>query len=353
MVEAVKQINRLLRHQAHQYFLLQHPPQQQQQLQQHQGLPAPIQPPQAQEPPLPPPPPHAAPPAVDAQPAALHDAEAAQRAAVARDAVGVLRRTPRVPAIGGRCPSTWEASHQEWELCELSTFLLHDQKGWPRVSRTRYNKRRAIHEELLRMSLSRLDLDLAGVASWLDDIRGERTLTNHLVSIRQNNPQVHRRVVHARRRHIRQPARRQTQPPAQERTQPSTQQRRTQPPGQRRTQPPAQQQTFPRRPGFQGPNLRAVRDAAAHQARLATDQARLLLLQRSRLPAQQRPQQPPPSPVIQGTPGISRLVATSRHLAAIAQDKADSQHRLLQAERRCALPRQSDVLDEDVLRGFT
>ena len=188
MVEAVEQINRLLRHQAHQYFLLQHPPQQQQQLQQHQGLPAPIQPPQAQEPPLPPPPPHAAPPAVDAQPAALHDAAAAQRAAVARDAVGVLRRTPRVPAIGGRCPSTWEASHQEWELCELSTFLLHDQKGWPRVSRTRYNKRRAIHEELLRMSLSRLDLDLAGVASWLDDIRGERTLTNHLVSIRQNNP---------------------------------------------------------------------------------------------------------------------------------------------------------------------
>jgi hypothetical protein len=92
---------------------------------------------------------------------------------------------------------------------------------------------------------------------------------------------------------------------------------------------------------------------AAHQARLATDQARLLALQQLRLPAQQRPQQPPPSLVIQGTQGISCLSATSRHLTAIAQDKADSQHRLLQAERRRALPGQSDVLDEDLIRGFT
>jgi hypothetical protein len=44
------------------------------------------------------------------------------------------------------------------------------------------------------VSLSQLDLDLAGVASWLDDIRGEITLTNHLVSIRQNNSQVHREL---------------------------------------------------------------------------------------------------------------------------------------------------------------
>jgi hypothetical protein len=205
------------------------------------------------------------------------------------------------------------------------------------------------------MHLSRVDLDLAGVASWLDDIRGDRTLTNHLGSIRQNNPQVHRRVVHARRRHIRHPAaQRRTHPPAQpRRTQQPPAQRRTQPPPpQRRMQLPAQPQNVLRRPAFQGPNVRAVRDAAAHQARLATDQARLLALQRSRSPAQQRPQQQPPSPVRQGTPGISGLSAASRHLAVIAQDKADSQHRLLQAERRRALPRQSDVLEEDVIRGF-
>jgi hypothetical protein len=103
------------------------------------------------------------------------------------------------------------------------------------------------------MRLSRVNLYLAGVASWLNNICRVRTLTNHLPSIRQNNPQVHQRVVHARRRHICHPA-----------------QRRRQPPAQPRMQPPAQQQPFPMRPGFQGPNLQAVIawDVAANQAHL-------------------------------------------------------------------------------------
>ncbi len=93
-------------------------------------------------------------------------------------------------------------------------------------------------------------------------------------------------------------------------------------------------------------------DVAANQALLASNQARLWALQRSRPQAQQRPQQTQPSPVEQGRPRFSCYPAGSRLLVAIRPDAIDNEHRHLQAERLRALPRQSDILEEDVIQGF-
>ena len=56
-----------------------------------------------------------------------------RRAALQDDAVGALRNSnmPRIPAIGGGIPTSWDAAEQEWRLLDLGNFLNADHKRWP------------------------------------------------------------------------------------------------------------------------------------------------------------------------------------------------------------------------------
>lgn len=196
------------------------------------------------------------------------------------------------------------AAHQEWELGGLASYLRHDQKTWSQAVRTRYNKRRSIRQELLRMAELRMELDHADVAAWLDDIRGQKTLTNHLVALRRGNPEVSRRVVPTRRRLTR-PQQAYARQQAEQHTPPEARQPRQQqpppPPRQRRPPPAAQQHTHPES---------------------------------------------------RGRPDIPGESQGRRLQAAIAQQVADEQAQLREAELRRGLRRQSDVVEEAVLDRF-
>lgn len=119
-------------------------------------------------------------------------------AAVQRDAVAFLRATnaPRVPALSASCPKTWVAAEVEWRLNDLQSFLGSDQNLWPKGGIiSRYNKRKALHQELQRMGDNRLDASDAQVAAWADGLRGSLTLTRHMVQLRKENPAVASRDV--------------------------------------------------------------------------------------------------------------------------------------------------------------
>jgi hypothetical protein len=53
----------------------------------------------------------------------------ARRAALAHNAVGMLRHSPRQPALGA-LPKTWQESIIEWEREQLTPFLSVDQHDW-------------------------------------------------------------------------------------------------------------------------------------------------------------------------------------------------------------------------------
>ena len=124
---------------------------------------------------------------------------------IAVDAVGFLRNTPRVPGIGASCPRTWSIAEAEWRLLQLGSFLQSSQKEWNPTARSRYNKRRSIHQEMRRIGDDRMELinrELTDeeVAAWLDELRRDKTLTAHMQEIRKTNPAVSTRNVVRRRR---------------------------------------------------------------------------------------------------------------------------------------------------------
>jgi hypothetical protein len=229
----------------------------------------------------------------------------ARRNALARNAVAMLRNTPQQPPIG-RLPKTWLACLQEWQTGDLGRFLVVDQREWSHDVRSRFNKRRSIHQEMIRLTESR---PLEETASFLDYSR-ERllnragkvfSLTQHLGQLRSSNPAVAQRNVLQRTR-VRRPQFRAVQ-----------EQRRTGIQQQMRHNL-ARQAGRPNRPVFEVAQARTQAQRSQHTARAGLQAARLF---------------------------------NNQHANRLMQDQLNAA-----AARLESLPNRAAVLDDDVLQQF-
>jgi hypothetical protein len=123
----------------------------------------------------PPPPPR------QEQPAAPDAAVEAFRAARATDAIGMLRATPRQPALGSKCPNRWDTCLSQWRSLRLEDFRDRPQVGWAQASRLRFNKRLSIQRQVERAAVEQ-GSTFDAAAAFLDQTRADLSInfTVHL-----------------------------------------------------------------------------------------------------------------------------------------------------------------------------
>jgi hypothetical protein len=144
------------------------------------------------DPPPPPPPRHPMQATRDAQ-------REVRRVAVGLDAVSCLAGAPLQPPIH-TLPNSWLAAITEWESLNLSQYLSVNTGLWGQAMKSRFNKFKSIHEEVVRHKQQGQSLEQS--AGHLDLIRtserGKVSLTEHLRRLRQGNPNVKKREVFTR-----------------------------------------------------------------------------------------------------------------------------------------------------------
>jgi hypothetical protein len=183
-----------------------------------------------------------------------------QKASLRKNAPACLRRTPLQPPIGA-CPISWKAAMVEWETGNLSQYLSVDDTEWSNAMKSKWNKFKSIHREVVRHQLEGKSLDHA--ATYLDLRRNSRdakvTLTKHLDEVKKGNPALKRRTVVSRKR------RSAAQPQQQRRQRPVPQQPARQPVPQPVPQP-VRQQPAPQPQAREGRGQFMVRAALEQRA---------------------------------------------------------------------------------------